>query len=314
MLFPTATFAIFFLVVLPLSWLLMPHGERWRAFIIAASFVFYAGWDWRFSILLAFSILWNQVFALAIHARRDARARKWLLAGALDGNLALLGYFKYYDFFVTSTNNLFASVGIDVPLEARSIILPVGISFFTFMAISYVVDVYRGDFAPAGLGQVRRLPLLLSPSGRRADRPARRADPPIRRAPRPALRRHLARVLPDRHGALHESGDRQLPGLEHRRRGLRSAEPALLARGARRDLRVRRPDLRRLLRVHEHRTRSRAPARVSLSAELRRAVCRDLDPGLLAPLAHDLVALAARLPVHPARRKPRRTRSSPTAT
>ena len=68
------------------------------------------------------------------------------------GNLGLLGYFKYYDFFVTSTNNLFALVGIDLPLEARSILLPVGISFFTFMGISYVVDVYRGDFEPAGFG------------------------------------------------------------------------------------------------------------------------------------------------------------------
>ena len=141
MLFPTATFALFFVVVLPLSWLLMPRGERWRVFIIAASFVFYAGWDWRFSILLAFSIVWNHLFALAIHARRDPRARKWLLVAALSGNLVLLGYFKYYGFFVTSTNNLFSSLGIDVPLEARSIILPVGISFFTFMAIAYVVDV-----------------------------------------------------------------------------------------------------------------------------------------------------------------------------
>ena len=153
MLFPTATFALFFMVVLPLSWLLMPRGERWRGFIIAASFVFYAGWDWRFCFLLAFSILWNQLFALAIHAREDTRARKWLLAGALSGNLALLAYFKYVGFFITSTNNLFALVGIDVPLEARSVILPVGISFFTFMAIAYVVDVYRGDFAPAGLGK-----------------------------------------------------------------------------------------------------------------------------------------------------------------
>ena len=136
MLFPTATFAIFFVIVLPLSWLLMPRGERWRPFIIFASFVFYAGWDWRFCFLLAFSIVWNHVFALAIHGRRDERARKWLLAGALTGNLALLGYFKYYDFFVTSTNNLFAFAGIDVPLEARSVLLPVGISFYTFMGIS----------------------------------------------------------------------------------------------------------------------------------------------------------------------------------
>jgi len=152
MLFPTATFAIFFMIVLPLSWALMRTGERWRPFIIGASFVFYAGWDWRFCFLLAFSIVWNQAFALAIHRRSSRRARKQLLVIALVGNLALLGYFKYYGFFVTEAFNLFALAGIDVPLEARSILLPVGISFFTFMAISYVVDVYRGDFAPVGLG------------------------------------------------------------------------------------------------------------------------------------------------------------------
>jgi alginate O-acetyltransferase complex protein AlgI len=152
MLFPTATFAIFFMVVLPLSWALMRSPALWRPFIVAASLVFYAGWDWRFCFLLAFSIAWNHVLALAIHGRRDPRARKQLLVLALAGNLGLLGYFKYYDFFVTSTNNLFALAGIDVPLEARSILLPVGISFFTFMAVSYVVDVHRGDFAPVGLG------------------------------------------------------------------------------------------------------------------------------------------------------------------
>ncbi len=153
MLFPTATFAIFFLVVLPLSWVLMPRGERWRPFIVAASFVFYSAWDWRFVLLLAASIVWNQAFALAIHRRAEKRARKRLLALAIAGNIAVLGYFKYVDFFVTSTNNVFAWVGVDVPLEARSVVLPVGISFFTFMGISYVVDVYRGDFAPTGLGK-----------------------------------------------------------------------------------------------------------------------------------------------------------------
>ena len=152
MLFPTATFAIFFMLVLPLSWLLQPRPARWRPFIIAASFVFYAAWDWRFCVLLAFSIVWNQVLAVAIHGRRDVRTRKWLLAAALAGNLGVLGYFKYYDFFVTSTNNLFALGGVDLPLEARSILLPVGISFFTFMAISYVVDVFREDFAPVRIG------------------------------------------------------------------------------------------------------------------------------------------------------------------
>jgi alginate O-acetyltransferase complex protein AlgI len=152
-LFPTATFAIFFLIVLPLSWLLMPRGERWRPFVVAASFVFYSAWDWRFVFLLAASIVWNQLFALAIHRRAAQRERKRLLLAAVAGNVALLGYFKYYDFFVTSTNNLFAWGGVDVPLEARSIILPVGISFFTFMGISYVVDVYRGDFQPTSFGK-----------------------------------------------------------------------------------------------------------------------------------------------------------------
>lgn len=154
MLFPTATFAIFFMIVLPLSWLLMPREERWRAFIIAASFVFYSAWDWRFVFLLAASIVWNHFFALAVHRRKDARTRKLLVGAAVAGNVALLGYFKYFDFFVTSTSNLFAFVGVDVPLEARSIILPVGISFFTFMGISYVVDVYRGDFEPTSFSKL----------------------------------------------------------------------------------------------------------------------------------------------------------------
>ncbi|HWP34264.1 MAG TPA: MBOAT family protein [Thermodesulfobacteriota bacterium] len=152
MLFPTATFAAFFLVVLPLSWLLMPRLGRWRAFIVAASFVFYAAWDWRFVFLLAASIVWNQAFALALHGRRGGRAARPLLAAAVAGNLALLGYFKYYDFFVASTHNLLALAGVDLPLEARGVVLPVGISFFTFMGISYVVDVYRGHVQPAGLG------------------------------------------------------------------------------------------------------------------------------------------------------------------
>jgi alginate O-acetyltransferase complex protein AlgI len=152
-LFPTATFAIFFMVVLPLSWALMPHGARWRPFIVAASFVFYGAWDWRFCFLLAFSIVWNQSLAQAIHARTVRQQRKALLAVALVGNLGVLGYFKYYDFFVTSTDNLFSFVGVDLAIGTRSVILPVGISFFTFMAIAYVVDVYRGDFAPVSFGR-----------------------------------------------------------------------------------------------------------------------------------------------------------------
>ena len=148
MLFPTATFAIFFLIVLPLSWLAMPTVHRWRPLIVVASYVFYAWWDWRFIFLLAGCTVWNHVMAVRIHRARVQSQRKALLWFALAGNLGVLGYFKYYDFFVNSSDNLLAVVGLDVPLSLRSIVLPVGISFYTFMAISYVVDTYRGDIVP----------------------------------------------------------------------------------------------------------------------------------------------------------------------
>jgi D-alanyl-lipoteichoic acid acyltransferase DltB (MBOAT superfamily) len=151
LLFPTATFAIFFLLVLPLSWLTMPWPHRWRPFIVVASYVFYSWWDWRFVFLLAGCTLWNQVLAVRIWRTRAPSQRKALLALALAGNLAVLGYFKYYDFFVSSSDNLLSVVGLEMPLELRSIVLPVGISFYTFMAISYVVDAYRGDFEPTTL-------------------------------------------------------------------------------------------------------------------------------------------------------------------
>jgi alginate O-acetyltransferase complex protein AlgI len=150
-LFPTATFAIFFLIVLPLSWLTMPWPHRWRPFIVAASYVFYSWWDWRFVFLLAGCTLWNQVLAVRIWRSRVEARRKALLVLALAGNVGVLGYFKYYDFFVSSSDNMADVVGLDLPLSLKSIVLPVGISFFTFMAISYVVDAYRGDFEPTTL-------------------------------------------------------------------------------------------------------------------------------------------------------------------
>jgi D-alanyl-lipoteichoic acid acyltransferase DltB (MBOAT superfamily) len=151
LLFPTATFAIFFLVVLPLSWLTMPWPHRWRPFIIAASYVFYSWWDWRFVLLLAGCTLWNQLLAVRIWRTTNQARRKALLVLALAGDLGLLGYFKYYDFFVSSTDNMATIVGLDLPFSLKTIVLPVGISFFTFMAISYVVDAYRGDFQPTTL-------------------------------------------------------------------------------------------------------------------------------------------------------------------
>src|SRR6185437_7167517 len=130
-LFPTSTFAIFFLLVLPLSWLTMPWQHRWRPFIVAASYVFYSWWDWHFIFLLAGSTLWNHVLATAIYRSRVPSQRKLLLILALAGNVGVLGYFKYYDFFVSSGDNLLSVIGLSVPLGLRTIVLPVGVSFYT---------------------------------------------------------------------------------------------------------------------------------------------------------------------------------------
>src|SRR5215475_12227946 len=129
----------------------MADMRRWRIFIIIASYVFYGWWDWHFVFLLAASTLWTQLWAVLIHRRTVRSQRKALLAIGLAGDLGLLAYFKYYDFFVSSAHNLAQEVGVGLPLSTRAIVLPVGISFFTFMAISYLVDVFRGDFEPVSL-------------------------------------------------------------------------------------------------------------------------------------------------------------------
>jgi alginate O-acetyltransferase complex protein AlgI len=148
-LFPTATFAVFFALVLPLSWLLMPHPKLWQPFIIVASFVFYAWWDWRFVFLLAASIVANHLAAVGIHRSGGARLRKALLTAAVVFDLGLLAYFKYAGFLVASAENLLTRLGVGASSSLVSAALPVGISFYTFMAISYVVDTYRRDLEPA---------------------------------------------------------------------------------------------------------------------------------------------------------------------
>jgi D-alanyl-lipoteichoic acid acyltransferase DltB (MBOAT superfamily) len=149
MLFPTLNFAIFFLVVFTASWLLMPHRTAWKWFMLAASWYFYANWDWRFVALIAGSSLVNQIFGVAISRTDEPGRRKALVTGAVATNLAVLGVFKYYGFFAESVADMLGTVGVESPIPFLRFILPVGISFLTFHAISYVVDIYRGELAPA---------------------------------------------------------------------------------------------------------------------------------------------------------------------
>ncbi|HEU0129394.1 MAG TPA: MBOAT family protein [Mycobacteriales bacterium] len=149
MIFPTIQFAVYFVVVFTVSWLLMPKPALWKPFILLASYVFYGYTDYRFVALLFGSTVFNQVMAEALHRARAGRARDVLTAVAVGGNLAALGWFKYYNFFLDSVTALFAKVHLHAPLPLLQVALPVGISFFTFQALSYVIDVQRRAIEPA---------------------------------------------------------------------------------------------------------------------------------------------------------------------
>jgi len=152
--FPTIEFAAFFVVVFILSWAFMPHPRLWRPFILVASYVFYGWIDWRWVLLLVSSTLVNTVAAQVISRTPSPRTRKQALIAAVCFDVGLLCVFKYFGFFVSQFDDAFDDVGLGSPLPLVQIVLPIGISFFTFQAISYVVDVYRGDWRASPLGDV----------------------------------------------------------------------------------------------------------------------------------------------------------------
>ena len=151
MLFPTATFAIFFLLVLPLSWLTMPWPHRWRPFMIAASYVFYSWWDWHFIFLLAGSTLWNHVLAVAIHRARRLSQRKLLLASRSSATSACSATSSTSTSSSARATTCSRSSGSTLRSACGRSCCRSGVSFYTFMAISYVIDTYRGDFVPVTL-------------------------------------------------------------------------------------------------------------------------------------------------------------------
>ena len=155
MLFPTFNFAIFFVVTFLIAWALNRRHQAKLYFLIAASYVFYGFWNWRFCFLLFASSAANWAFGWLVHNSSDPRRRKQIVSAAVAGNLAVLACFKYFDFFIDSLNGLAEALHIGRDLPFLSIVLPIGISFFTFHGISYVVDLYRGKLSrPATLPQM----------------------------------------------------------------------------------------------------------------------------------------------------------------
>ena len=149
MLFPTMVFALFFLVVYATAWSLNGENERRKLFLLMASWVFYAWWDWRFVGLLIASALLNWLVARQIGLSEDVKRRRWLVALGVTINLTILGFFKYYGFFVDQLGELLKLAHWERDLPLIHVILPIGISFFTFQGMSYVIDVHRGKCAPA---------------------------------------------------------------------------------------------------------------------------------------------------------------------
>ncbi|XBQ16559.1 MAG: MBOAT family protein [Oceanicaulis sp.] len=151
MLFPTLVFGVFFAVVLAGAWALEFSNARRKLFLLAASFVFYGWWDWRFCALLIASASLNWLVGKAIAANRGNAAAGLFTAIGVAINLAILGFFKYFGFFVESAGVALAALGLERDLPLIQVILPVGISFYTFQGISYVVDLKRGQLEkPAG--------------------------------------------------------------------------------------------------------------------------------------------------------------------
>jgi len=144
MLFPTTEFAIFFGIVFPLTWWLNDRNETKKWFLVLASYVFYSFWSFEFLLLLFGSSVANYAAGLMIAAARQERTRRWVTGLAVAANLAVLGYFKYANFFIATASNLAAGFGLQFAAGFVEVTLPVAISFLTFHAISYVVDVHRG--------------------------------------------------------------------------------------------------------------------------------------------------------------------------
>jgi alginate O-acetyltransferase complex protein AlgI len=149
MLFPTVDFAIFFVLVFVGHWLLNHQSHAWKWFMIGASYVFYAWWNWRFVFLLIGVSFLAQTGAIAVARTRSPRSRLVVNGIAVAVLLLPLAFFKYYGFLAVNATNALASLGLESSIPLIQVVLPVGISFFTFMAIAYVVDVSREDFEVA---------------------------------------------------------------------------------------------------------------------------------------------------------------------
>lgn len=149
MLFNSLEYAIFLPLVFLFYWFVIHKSLRLQnVFILIVSYIFYGWWDWRFLSLIIISSACDFIIGQSLAEKINYRKKKILLIISLLVNLGLLGVFKYFNFFVESLTSLFGELGIQTSFTTLNIILPVGISFYTFQTLSYTIDIYKGKIKP----------------------------------------------------------------------------------------------------------------------------------------------------------------------
>lgn len=149
MLFNSIDFAIFLPIVFILYWFVTNKNLKLQNFlIVAASYLFYGWWDWRFLSLILFSTVVDYTIGQKLRNEENQTKRKFLLWTSILVNLGFLGFFKYYNFFLDNFITAFSIFGTEIKANSLNIILPVGISFYTFQTLSYTIDVYKRKLEP----------------------------------------------------------------------------------------------------------------------------------------------------------------------
>ncbi len=269
--FPSVEFALFFPLVLGLSWLLMPRPRLWKPFVLVASYAFYMAASWKFGVLLGVVTLGNQLAAVWLAHVSGARARKSVVTLAIVLDLGVLAAFKYYGFFAQEINGVLGDFGLALSMPLVAIAIPLGVSFYVFQAISYVVDVYRGVIER---GSTIDVAIYLSFFPHVVAGPIVRAREFLPQLERPRDPRDVAvgaAVVLIAVGPGQEGGDRRHARARGRRPGVRGPRGLCRAGRLAGGVRLRGPDLLRLLRLHRHRDRRRAADGLRVPAELPRA-------------------------------------------
>lgn len=148
MIFNSVDFAIFLPVTFMLYWLLKKNLKFQNFLLVIASYFFYGWWDWRFLTLILFSTIVDYSIGVLLKRQEVQIKRKLLLWTSILVNLGFLGFFKYYNFFLDNFVEAFSFFGYDLKPDRLNVILPVGISFYTFQTLSYTIDVYKRKLEP----------------------------------------------------------------------------------------------------------------------------------------------------------------------